>query len=174
MSEQHDYLYKTHDEEYLDEFILRERKAIEGRKAVSDFLLRLACQSLSSGLAIVLFQFALHIWLIALICYAIALAPTGFSIEHVDKDNWRIILMRDGIKTVIGLAITVGFTHIRISEVYSQVAQTDRGLSNFLSELRSYEHPTSNQFELPPQGAILLAAVAVVVILGWLADKKGR
>lgn len=171
-----EYLYKTHDDQYLDEFIIKERKAIEGRKTVSDFLLRLACQTASSGLAIVLFQFALHVWLITLVCYIAALAPMALclDIERLDEENWRIILMKDGVKVIVSLAIAVGFTYIRINEVYSQIHQTDRNLERFIADLRAFEHPTQPQYELPPQGAILLAAVAIVAILGWLADKKGR
>lgn len=176
MKEDNQYLHQTLDDDYLDEFIEKEKRSIEGRKVVSSFLLRMACQSTSCALAILLFQFAVQVWIVALLCYVVALAPvcTGLQIEQINEENWRVILMRGGIRTVIGLAIAIGFTQVKITETYSQISQTDKNLNKFLGELRAYEHPTSGQYELPPQGAILLAAIAIVFILGWLADKKGR
>lgn len=162
---------------YLERFIEREEKALEGRKAISELLLRIAFQSLSCGLAILLFQFALSVWVTSLLCYLISLAPLIKGLSFLPTEGGiKVIIMRDGIRLVVSFIIAVGFTHVKLNEVYSQIQKTDEGINNFLVDLHSYERPTEWQYHFPSQGVILLAAIASTVVLGYLADlnKRGK
>ena len=162
--------------DYLDEFLQRERDAIKSRQGVSKFILHLGCQSLSCSLTILLFQFAVDVWLISLLCYLIALAPFvgSLSTMRVDNEHWRITIVRKGLPALVGLAITVAFTHIKLMDVYVQLAQTDVGINRFLQDVRAYEHPTEHQYQLPSQGIILVASIVIVFVLGYVLEKKGK
>ena len=159
------------DDLYLSKFIEREERALEGRKVISQLLLRVAFQSLSCGLAVTLFQYALNVWITSLVCYLISIAPLMKGLSFEDTEGGiKVIIMRDGVRLIVSFAIAVGFTHIKLREVYSQIANTDVGINKFLEDMHQYERPTSWQYHFPSQGVILLAAVGVTVILGYLVE----
>lgn len=163
----------------LERFILEQEKALEGRKLIAETLLFVGCQVLSNALAILLFQYAVRVWVTYLLVWAISLSPAMADLCNVHFDQleggWKITIMKSPFKTAFKLIFGVGVLSVGIHEVRDLIVDTAYGINQVYSEIRAYEHPKSGSYDLikdfNPLTTLILATAVVFASL-YLKDRK--
>lgn len=170
-------------EQYADKdlarFIQEQEQALEGRKLIAEGLLFVGCQVLSNALAMLLFQYAVRIWVTYLIIWAVALTPALGDLCNVhfsqEDQGWRITLMRSPIKTVVKVIFSVGVLAVGIHEVRDLLVQTYNGIYAVHNEIKAYEMPKSGNYDITSQMnplAALSIATAIVFLVVYLRERK--
>ena len=152
----------------LESFIHEQNKVIQGRKLIAEFLLFLACQSLSASLAILMFQYTMKLWIISWLCYLIGLTPSLPELceIHIGKNestgNTEVTIMRSPGKFLFKLIFSIGFTYVGISTVRDSTKNTYEGLMHFYGEVQAYEAPRTVHYQWPIEPTVLLIATALI------------
>lgn len=160
----------------LQEFINENKRTINGRKLIGEFLLFVGCQTMSAGLAILLFQFTFKLWVLSLLCYAISAVPTmpdlcDVNINKTDQGGWEVTIMRSPLKTVVKFALGIGITYVGINETKEAVEMTYHNIDQVYAEIHTYERPKTSQYQLPVEPMMLIAAIGIVALVSFLRDK---
>lgn len=161
------------EQQELQSFIQEHKATMQGRKLISEFLLFIGCQTLSAGLAILLFQYTFRLWVLCLICYTVGLMPTmpdlcEISLNKTEQGEWEVHIMRSPVKTFLKFLIGIGITYVGINETRDAVKLTYTGISKVYSEIQTYERPSTGQYELPLEPVILFAAIGIVAVLHFI------
>lgn len=168
---------ESYAETELDRFVKEQESKLEGRKLVAEALFFVGCQVLSNSLAVLLFQYALRIWLTYLIIWAIALMPALGDLCNVHFDQveggWRITLMRSPFKSVFKIVIGVGVLSVGISEVKEMISDTTYGIQRIYAEIRAYQEPKVNTYDLV-QLSPWVSLIAAIGLVGFILYIKER
>lgn len=162
----------------LEEFISENKRTIKGRKLIEEFILFTGCQTVSAGLAILLFQFTFKLWVLSLICYTLGLIPTMQDLCEVnltknDQGGWEVTLMRSPVKSLAKLLIGVGITYVGINETKGAVEMTYQSIDQVYAEIHTYERPKTSQYQLPVEPMMLIAAISIVALISFMRGKLG-
>lgn len=161
----------------LDRFIREQESKLEGRKLIAEALFFVGCQVLSNSLAVLLFQYALRIWLTYLIIWAIALIPALGDLCNVhfsqEDQGWRVTLMRSPIKSIFKIVIGVGVLSVGISEVREMISDTSYGIQRVYAEIRAYQEPKVVNYDLVQLSpwVSLIAAIGLVGFILYIKEK---
>lgn len=168
---------ESYAETELDRFVREQEGKLEGRKLIAESLFFVGCQVLSNSLAVLLFQYALRIWLTYLVVWAIALMPALGDLCNVNFDQteggWRVTLMRSPFKSVFKIVIGVGVLSVGISEVREMIIDTTYGINRVYAEIRAYQEPKVYNYDLVQLSpwVSLIAAIGVVGFIMYLKER---
>ena len=161
----------------FEEFAKDQAKVIQGRKLIGEFLFYIACQTLSSSLAILMFQYTIKLWVLTWVCYLIGLAPSLPELceIHIGKNeqngNTEITIMQSPGKFLFKLVFSIGFTYVGISTVRDATKKTYEGLLQFYEQVRVYETPKTVHYQFPVEPTILLIATALIGVFLFYRGK---
>ena len=163
----------------LERFIQEQEQALEGRKLIAEGLLFIGCQVLSNALAMILFQYAVRIWVTYLIIWAVSLTPALGDLCNVhfsqEENGWRVTIMKSPLKTVVKIIFGIGTLAVGIHEVRDLLISTYDGINKVHAEIRAYEMPKSTNYDMVSQLnplTTLAIATALVFVFMYLKEKK--
>lgn len=165
-------------EQFVEEYILIQKKKLETRKLISEMLFFVSCEVASASLAIVLFQFAVQVVFTTWLCLFIAWIPSLSSLCEVNfqktDDGWTLRIMNKPFVAIFKFVTGVGITWFTIHAVHAEIMASQKAIYEVYEAIERYESPDPQNF-LPPfalQGLFgAVAIVSVITLLKYLRDR---
>lgn len=163
---------------FVEDFIHTQKARLETRKLIEEMLFFSACQVASASLALFLFQFAVAQVFTSWLCLFVAWIPSLNGLTEVSfqksPDGWELKIMNKPVITLIKFTSSVAIVTVTIYSIAGQINDTVEAINAVYHEIQAYERPQIEHFLPPLFFPVMLSAVGMVLLFGFVKSNPWR
>jgi hypothetical protein len=167
---------KDFNEQFIEEYIHTQKARVQTRKLIQEMLFFASCQVASASLALILFQFAVQVVFATWMCLFIAWIPSLSSLCEINfrrtDEGWTLQIMNRPVVTLIKFCSSVGIVTCTIYQISNEITDTANQINAVYSEIQRYEHPKVEYFLPPYLPQVVLAAIGIVLLIGFVRGSR--
>lgn len=163
-------------ETFVEEYIHTQKAKIKTRKLIEEMLFFASCQVASASLALLLFQFAVTQVFTTWLCLFVAWIPSLSGLTEINfqktEEGWSLKIMNRPIITIIKFTSSVAVVTITIYSVANNLNATIEAFNAVYKEIHNYERPQVENFLPPLFVPVVLSAVGMVLLFGFVKNLR--
>lgn len=165
-------------DQFIEEFIHTQKARLQTRKLIEEMLFFASCQVASASLALLLFQFAVTQIFTTWLCLFVAWIPSLSGLTEVSfqrtQEGWELKIMNRPITTIIKFTSSVAIVTLTIYSIAGELTDTINAINSVYTEIQNYERPQIEHFLPPLFIPVVLSAVAMVLLFGYVKNNPWK